>query len=90
MDDGCVSGITFVSQCSAAGTYNNIQSAAAYFSFVINDDIDNTTGINSLTPTSSPKGEGSDYYYSLSGRRIEGRPTEKGLYIHQGKKVIIK
>jgi len=29
-------------------------------------------------------------WYSVSGRRIQGQPTEKGLYIFNGKKVVIK
>jgi len=47
---------------------------------------DETTGITSLTPSPSPKGEGS--VYTLSGQRVE-KPV-KGLYIVNGKKVIIK
>jgi hypothetical protein len=29
-------------------------------------------------------------WYSVSGRRIQGQPTAKGLYIYNGKKVVIK
>lgn len=29
------------------------------------------------------------YYYTLSGQRIE-RPTQRGIYIHKGKKILIK
>ena len=29
-------------------------------------------------------------YYDLSGRRLEGRPTETGIYIVNGKKVVVK
>ena len=47
---------------------------------------DETTGISSLTPSPSPKGEGS--VYTLSGQRVE-KPA-KGLYIVNGKKVVIK
>ena len=49
------------------------------------------TGIKSLTPDPSPKGEGSEYY-TLDGRKISigHKPTAKGLYIVNGKKVIIK
>ena len=49
-----------------------------------------TTGIinTSLTPDPSPKGEGS-IYTTLDGLRIEGRPTKKGVYIKDGKKVMI-
>ena len=49
------------------------------------------TGIRSLTPDPSPKGEGSEYY-TLDGRKISigHKPTAKGLYIVNGKKVIVK
>ena len=47
------------------------------------------TGIN-LTPNPSPKGEGSDYWYSLDGRRLSGKPTQKGIYINNGRKIVIK
>ena len=33
---------------------------------------------------------GSDAWYTLDGRRLDGQPTAKGLYIHGGKKVAIK
>ena len=33
---------------------------------------------------------GSDAWYTLDGRRLDGQPTAKGLYIHGGKKVIVK
>ena len=56
--------------------------------FVLNLD-DTTTGI-SLTPGPSPKGEGSEYWYDLSGRKLSGKPTQKGIYIVNGKKVVIK
>ena len=46
---------------------------------------DNTTGIDNLTPALS-KGEG--IYYDLQGRRV-AQPT-KGLYIVNGRKVVIK
>jgi uncharacterized protein YjdB len=47
---------------------------------------DEATGISSLTPDPSPKGEGS--IYSLDGRRVS-QPV-KGLYIVNGKKYIKK
>ena len=31
-----------------------------------------------------------DGWYSLDGRKFDGKPTKKGLYIHNGKKVAIK
>lgn len=44
------------------------------------------TGINSLRLVGH---DGTEQWYDLNGRRIE-RPTKKGLYIYQGKKVTIK
>jgi hypothetical protein len=31
-----------------------------------------------------------DEWYDLGGRRLDGRPTEKGVYIHNNKKIVIK
>ena len=45
-----------------------------------------TTGVESLTPTLS---EGEGDWYDLNGRKIN-MPTKKGIYIQNGKKVVIK
>ena len=45
-----------------------------------------TTG---LSPIPSPIGEGSDVIYDIHGRRVNGKPS-KGLYIINGKKIVIK
>ena len=45
-----------------------------------------TTGI-SLTPALS---EGEEVWYDLNGRRLAGKPGVKGLYIVNGKKVVVK
>ena len=29
-------------------------------------------------------------WYSLDGRKLDAKPTKKGLYIHNGNKVVIK
>ena len=33
---------------------------------------------------------GSDVWYTLDGRRLDGKPTQRGIYINNGKKTIIK
>ena len=43
-----------------------------------------------LTPIPSPRGEGSDLWYAIDGRKLSGKPTQKGIYINNGKKVVIK
>lgn len=44
------------------------------------------TGVESLTPALS---EGEGAWFDLSGRKL-GKPTKAGLYIHCGRKVIVK
>ena len=44
---------------------------------------------SSLTPDPSRGGEGSGYYM-LDGRKLNKKPTQKGLYIYNGKKKTIK
>ena len=31
-----------------------------------------------------------DTWYNLSGRKLNGKPTKKGLYIQNGRKVVIQ
>ena len=45
------------------------------------------TGIITVADVPSPK---SDKWYDLSGRTLNGRPTQKGLYLHHGRRVVIK
>ena len=44
----------------------------------------------SLTPVPSPTGEGSGYWYTLDGRRLDKKPTQKGMYVKNGRKVVVK
>ena len=53
-------------------------------SFMGNDS--ETTGMESVTPVI---GQEEDAWYTLSGLRIN-QPTQKGIYIHNGKKIAIK
>jgi subtilisin family serine protease len=45
------------------------------------------SGIEDITRETSAKGEGRGYY-TLDGRRLANKPTAKGLYIVNGKKVM--
>ena len=64
------------------------EAASLARAFVINFGDGETSGIqpirmeNGTTPA-----EGT---YDLSGRRIQGQPTQKGVYIQNGKKVVVK
>lgn len=44
-----------------------------------------TTGISSIGITHD-----GDAWYSLDGRKLNGKPTAKGLYIHNGRKEVVK
>ena len=48
---------------------------------------DGSTGISNI---SAERQQTDDAWYSLSGRRLEGRPQQKGLYINQQKKIIVR
>ena len=62
--------------------------SAAVRQFVLNFGDSETTGI--LSTKNLTNYTNSDAWYDLSGRRLNGKPTQKGLYINNGRKVVIK
>ena len=54
-------------------------------------DDDNQGGTTAIGTLDTETGE-IDFggWYDMSGRKLSAKPTQKGLYIHNGKKVIIK
>ena len=57
--------------------------------FVLNFGDENTTGIISTTNfTNYTNSAGA--WYDMQGRKLSAQPTQKGLYIHGGRKVVIK
>lgn len=80
----------------------SIRSCRAYFSvpyinqtpgakaraFVLNFDDEEATGILEISADSKEKKD--DAWYSLAGVRLSGKPTQRGMYINKGNKVIIK
>lgn len=69
------------------GTYNATASNAPTRGIPFDFGEDETMGISSLTPTLS---EGEGVWYTIDGRKISGKPTQKGMYINQGRKVVIR
>ncbi len=57
--------------------------------FVMNFGGEETTGIISVQGSGSMV-NGSDAWYSLGGQRLQGAPTAKGVYIQNGRKVVVK
>ena len=49
-----------------------------------------TTGISEKGIVNSEKFAPTTGWYSLDGRKLSGEPTQKGVYIHNGRKVIVK
>ena len=52
----------------------------------INDLMNSATGIETISNVIMTH----DNYYHLDGRKVDGKPTKKGLYITNGRKVVIK
>ena len=50
-------------------------------------DSDGATAISAVKQTPAV---GSNGWYSLDGRQLSGKPARKGIYIHSGKKVVIR
>ena len=54
----------------------------------VNKDSITTGGVDSLI--SDEETEGDESWYTLMGVRLTDRPTVSGLYIHKGRKVMIR
>ena len=46
---------------------------------------DNTSGIQNVVTGSQTEG-----WYDLSGRKLAGKPAQKGIYVNGGRKVTVK
>ena len=75
----------FVNACRA---YFELSDDSQAREFVMNFDGENE--VTSLPQPLQKEGSQADAWYTLDGRKLNGKPTTKGLYIHNGKKVIIK
>ena len=58
--------------------------------FVMDFGDDEATGVVPIDNGQWIMDNEADAWYSLDGRRLSGKPTQKGLYIHNGNKVAIK
>jgi len=71
-------------------TENTVTSAPK---IIIDEPDGTTTTVDAATFNTgafSTRGSNDDSWYSLTGARLTEVPTKKGVYIHQGRKVIIK
>ena len=69
------------------GVYLELQAQKSRSRGVLSIGDDGTTGIQQIENGLNLEKSG---WYTLDGRRLESAPTRKGLYINNGKKVVIK
>ena len=72
-------------ESAARGAAANAPSLKIY-GIEVKQDAGTPTGIDSLTPNPSPKGEGN--VYTLGGQRVDAQSKKKGVYIRGGKKFV--
>ena len=53
-------------------------------------DDEETTGIEELNLQPQTSNLKPDVWYDLSGRKLQGKPTERGIYMYNGKKVAVQ
>ena len=71
---------------NAFRAYFQLADGSSANNFVLTFDDDDPTGIANR----EERIENSDVWYDLNGRKFNGAPKLKGIYIHNGKKVVIK
>ena len=65
-------------------TLDNTQSASINIGF--SDETDGISSPESTFPTDSSAGD----WWTLDGRKLDGRPVAKGIYINGARKVVVK
>ncbi len=63
---------------------------AAYARNIIIFDGEETTGIRSIDNGQLTIGDKAGEWFTLDGRKLDGKPTAKGIYVNNGRKVVIK
>jgi surface protein len=99
-DDPAVYYLTAGNMLKHTAKERTLKACRAYFLFTPGDDAgtnklafdidfgDGTTGIaEASTLNSQPS---TPFWYTLDGRRLSGKPTQKGIYLNNGRKVVIK
>ena len=78
-----------VGSCRAVFALNGLTAGekAKARAFVLNFG-DESTGITTTNYTNDTNTDGA--WYDMQGRRLSGKPSQHGIYIKNGKKVVIK
>ena len=83
--------MTFFKKCTLhvpKGTKNQYAAAEGWMLFEKIVDDASTTAIQEVTDVNDQPS--TDTWYTLDGRRLNAQPSKPGLYIHNGKKLVIK
>ncbi len=70
-------------------SYFEVSSTKENGKYTINNVTETVTGIEGVEADVQQRKVGNSYY-TLSGQRLTGKPTQRGVYIHAGKKIIVK
>ena len=70
-------------------SYFVISSTKENGKYVVNNVTNEVTGIEEVE-VDTKQVRDDKYYYTLSGQRLTGRPSQRGVYIHAGKKIVVK
>ena len=85
-------GIYILNACRAYFKLKGLEAGTSSLSrgIVLNFGDGDATGISDLRIGNEESRGGQDAWYDLSGRKLNGKPTRKGLYIHHGIKYAIQ
>ena len=70
-------------------SYFVISSTKENGKYVVNNVTNEVTGIEGVE-VDAKQSKDDKYYYTLSGQRLTGKPSQRGVYIHAGKKIVVK
>lgn len=71
-------------------TVQQQQNAPQYINIVMGGDLgEGTTGVDNLNVNDNLN-DNEATWYDLNGRKLQGKPSQKGIYIKNGKKVVVK
>jgi len=70
-------------------SYFVISSTKENGKYVVNNVTNEVTGIEGVE-VDAKQSKVDKYYYTLSGQRLIGKPSQRGIYIQAGKKIVVK
>lgn len=74
----------------AAGTYQSVTFSTPGYASAVAKVVVESTNPTAVKPAGVANDGDAGVWYTLDGRRLYNTPTQKGIYIHNGRKVVIK